>query len=531
MARKILVVSDRRKRSIPHPGPGLCREYAGHRREPSSNSQFKRLNVFVKSRLTCRLRNDRHLGIGCTFQRQNPGQIDSARTATMLRNIRISLWGLIAGLTVLWLLANLPFPDDLTVITLRNLLVQYSGVIGISVMSVALILAVRPVWLEPWLGGLDKSYRLHKWLGIAGLVAAIFHWVASNVPEWAVSLGVLAAPERRAPPAGGATVDIVTIESVLNGLRGTAEGLGEKAFYVAVLLIALALIRRFPYRLFAKTHLFIAVAYLVLVFHSVVLLDFSAWMLPLGIATGLLMLAGTVSAVLVLTRQVGKRRKVAGTVEEQHLFKDMNVLETTIRLDDGWTGHKSGQFAFVTFDQSEGAHPFTIASAWDASDPRIMFITKGLGDYTDDMPERVRVGSQAIVEGPYGGFTFEDTAARQIWIGGGIGITPFIARMKHLAKNAGSQTVDLFHTTPRLAPEAREKLTADAKAAGIRLHVMVDDEDGLLTGERLRAAVPDWQSASVWFCGPAAFAKTLRRDLAAHGMACAAFHQELFNMR
>lgn len=352
----------------------------------------------------------------------------------MMRNIKIALWGLMAGLSALWFLASLPFPDDLTVISIRNLFLPYSGVIGIGVMSVAMILAVRPVWLEPWLGGLDKSYRLHKWLGIAGLVAAVAHWVAVNAPKWAVTLGLMTAPERGARPEGAEAVDIVTIESFLNGLRGTAEGLGEKAFYVAVLLIALALIKRFPYRWFAKTHLFIAVAYLVLVFHSVVLMEFAAWTQPLGIVMGLLLLAGTVSAGIVLTRQVGKRRKITGTVEAQHSFPDMNVTETTIRLEDGWAGHKSGQFAFVTFDKKEGAHPFTIASAWDASDPRIMFITKGLGDYTDLLPEQITVGGKAVVEGPYGGFTFDDTAPRQIWIGGGIGITPFIARMKQLAR-------------------------------------------------------------------------------------------------
>ncbi|MBY4893583.1 ferric reductase-like transmembrane domain-containing protein [Rhodobacteraceae bacterium N5(2021)] len=356
----------------------------------------------------------------------------------MLRKIKIALWGLMTGLSALWLLANLPFPESLTVISVRNLLVQFSGVIGMGAMSVAMMLAVRPVWLEPWLGGLDKSYRLHKWLGIAGLSAAIFHWAAVNAPKWAVTLGLMTAPERGAPPAGAEATDIVTIESFLRGFRGIAEGLGEKAFYVAVLLIALALIKWFPYRWFAKTHLFIAVAYLVLVFHSVVLMDFAAWTQPIGTVTGLLLLTGTISAVIVLTRQVGKRRKVDCIVEDQHSFADMGVLETTIRLEDGWKGHKSGQFAFVTFDKNEGAHPFTIASAWDADDPRIMFITKGLGDYTDLLPKQVQPGAKATVEGPYGGFTFDDTAPRQIWVGGGIGITPFIARMKQLGRTPGS---------------------------------------------------------------------------------------------
>jgi predicted ferric reductase len=37
------------------------------------------------------------------------------------------------------------------------------------------------------------------------------------------------------------------------------------------------------------------------------------------------------------------------------------------------------------------------------------------------------------VEGPYDRFDFEDGKRRQIWVGAGIGITPFIVRMKQLA--------------------------------------------------------------------------------------------------
>ena len=131
-----------------------------------------------------------------------------------------------------------------------------------------------------------------------------------------------------------------------------------------------------------------------------------------------------------------------------------------------------------------------------------------------------------------GQFTFEDDAERQIWIGGGIGITPFIARMKQqLAGKPSGQCIELFHSTTELAPEALAKLTEDAAAAQVNLHVMIDSRDGYLTGDKLRAAVPDWQTASVWFCGPAGFGTALRRDLVASGLPSRAFHLELFNMR
>lgn len=80
----------------------------------------------------------------------------------------------------------------------RALLMQFSGVLGIGVMSVAMVLAVRPVVFEPYLGGLDKMYRLHKWLGISGLIIALSHWLISEAPKWLVGLGLLERPVRGA---------------------------------------------------------------------------------------------------------------------------------------------------------------------------------------------------------------------------------------------------------------------------------------------------------------------------------------------
>src|SRR5690606_21060710 len=147
--------------------------------------------------------------------------------------------------------------------------------------------------------------------------------------------------------------------------------------------------------------------------------------------------------------------------------------------------------------------------AWNPSEHRLTFIAKELGDYTRDMPDALQVGQPVKVEGPYGCFTFDDGRARQIWVGGGIGITPFIARMKQLAMDRLAYpsrphppVIDLYHTTADWDDDAIARMTSDAQAAGIRLHVLHDARDGRLTGDRIRAEVPDWQEASIWFCGP-----------------------------
>ncbi len=391
-----------------------------------------------------------------------------------MRPIKVAFWGMLALLSALWVAADPLALQASTFLELRGSMLQLSGILAMACMSVAMILALRPRWPERRLGGLDKMYRLHKWLGVGGLVLAIVHWLWSQGPKWAVGLGWLERPQRGPRPVPDSSV-----EQFLLSQRGTAEGLGELAFYAAVVLIAVALIHRIPYSVFYKTHRLLAVVYLVLVFHTLVLLDPGYWASPLGIVVGALLAYATGAAIVVLLRRVGAGRQVGGTITGLDYYPGLRVLEGEIDMEKGWPGHNAGQFAFMTTDDAEGGHPFTIASAWHARQHRLSFVTKELGDYTRRLPERLHIGQPVSIEGPYGRFTFDDNCPRQIWIGAGIGITPFIAGMKELAlrrqavpDKPRSQAVDLFHTTADYSEEAIAKLRADAEAAGVRLHVL-----------------------------------------------------------
>lgn len=450
-----------------------------------------------------------------------------------MQRIIISLWAVPVLLTVLWL-ATSPFAAaPANFFQFRAIMVQYTGILAVGCMGLCMILALRPRWPEKRLGGLDKMYRLHKWFGIAALVAGVVHWLWAKGPKWAVGWGWLERPERGPKP-----VPDSMIEQLFRTSRGFAEDVGEWAFYAAALLIVTALLSRIPYRLFFKTHRILAAVFLVLAFHSVVLLNFKDWMSPLGLVVAALLAYGIWAAVVVLRRRVAAHRRVGGEIVSVHYYPGVRVLEAGIHIPEGWPGHQSGQFAFVTSDASEGAHPYTIASAWNDAERRITFVIKELGDHTRRLREKLHAGQKVTVEGPYGCFTFDDACPRQIWIGGGIGITPFIARMQHRIqeqKTTGrppEQDIDLFHTTADVDDSALARLKADADAAGVRLHILIDSRDGRLSGERIRASVPEWREASLWFCGPAGFGTALRHDFQAQGLPVKQrFHQELFAMR
>ncbi|WP_299199704.1 ferric reductase-like transmembrane domain-containing protein [uncultured Amphritea sp.] len=444
-----------------------------------------------------------------------------------MKPIKIFFALLLLVLTALWLFADTLMPEPFSYFAFRGVFIQYSGVIAIGVMSVAMLLALRLKWLERYLDGLDKSYRLHKWLGITALVTSVVHWWMAQGSKWMVGWGWLDKPVR----GPRSTETLGFIEDLFRSQRGFAESVGEWAFYAAVALMVLALIKRFPYHLFVKTHQLISIAYLVLAYHSVVLIKFDYWLQPVGILLAALLTGGSVAALLALTGRIGNGRKVKGTIGSLSHYDGLRVLESEVVLEKGWQGHAAGQFAFVTSNRKEGAHPYTIASAWNPADPRIVFITKALGDHTGRLREQLTAGMPVTVEGPYGCFDFDDAPPRQIWIGAGIGITPFIARMKELAKTPGDKPIDLFHPTADYDQRAIDKLTADAAAAGVTLHLLVSSKDGRLDCERIFAAIPEWRAASVWFCGPAGFGQSLRKAFMAKGLAARHFHQELFQMR
>lgn len=165
---------------------------------------------------------------------------------------------------------------------------------------------------------------------------------------------------------------------------------------------------------------------------------------------------------------------------------------------------------------------------------------KALGDFTAKLPALAQPGCKLMLEGPYGSFDFasadnvdrSNDAVHQVWIAGGIGITPFLARLSELAgahKNPTAKT-DLFYCTPNSKksdfPAQLEQL---CQAAGVNLHRRLTDRDGPLNSKEVAACLQP--SSSVWFCGPSAWGEALGKTLTASGLPATAYHQEAFEFR
>ncbi len=187
------------------------------------------------------------------------------------------------------------------------------------------------------------------------------------------------------------------------------------------------------------------------------------------------------------------------------------------------------------FSRFEGAHPFTIASA-DRDDRQITFQIKELGDYTRQLAQRIVPGQQVKVEGPYGRFALSrcDKRARQIWIGGGIGVTPFLAWLESLQHNPQqAPAADLHYCTRdrEQDPFVERLRTLCASLPGIRLHVHGARQGEILNAEVLATGLERKGRTEIWFCGPQGLGKKIREGLWRAWPGRLRFHQEAFEMR
>jgi predicted ferric reductase len=435
------------------------------------------------------------------------------------------LVGLLTSITAVWLLALVatPFPAGSAPLWIaRQEGLYLTGLQSIALMSLSMLLSARPAWLEKPLGGLDQIYRLHKWAGILAVAFGAAHWLINQSGGLVRSLIGTAGRLPR-----------IRFDGVLEILRGFGSDMGEPALYLVLAMIVITLWRRFPYHIWRHLHRAMPVLYLMLVLHAVMLAPPAYWKQPIGVLMALLLGGGVIAGITSMAGLIGRRRQVDGAIISVNTSGD--VTEITCRLDNKWTSHRPGQFAFITFDWLEGAHPFTIASA-ERGDRTITFCIKALGNFTRQLAQQIQIGQTVRIEGPYGRFQLKlhNPKSRQIWIAGGIGVTPFLAWLESLQSHpANAPKADLHYCTRNRDNDPFvERLQSLCMAVpAIRLHVHSAQHGERLNAEALKLAEGSTKNAEVWFCGPSGLASALKNGIRKSWGGDFRFHQEAFEMR
>lgn len=398
-----------------------------------------------------------------------------------------------------------------------------SGWLSIALMSLVMMLALRPAWLERPLGGLDQMYRSHKWAGILAVAFAAAHWLIEMGDD--VIESIFGAAGKVHDPNYSGFID---------AMRDVAEDLGEFAIYLLFAMLLITLWRQFPYKYWRYLHRVMPALYLLLAFHAAWLAPLQWWQQPIGLLLAILLLGGSIASGLSLAGRVGRHRQVQGSISAI-TTPGKGVTEVACSLGQAWPGHRAGQFALVTFNTMEGAHPFTIASA-DRGNGEVTFLIKSLGDFTRNLSDKIRLGQTVTVEGPYGCFDFgrRNRQARQIWIAGGIGVTPFLAWLEAIDSAEGTAPEADLHYCTRNADQDPmvQRLRALCRGfPGINLQIHDSSKGDALSAEQLTSSADSAKRAEVWFCGPTGLGQAIEKGLRAAPLRLLRFHTEAFQFR
>ena len=153
-----------------------------------------------------------------------------------------------------------------TLWTMRQDALTLTGLWSFSLMSLAMVLATRPVWLERPFGGMDRIYRTHKWAGILAVSFAAAHWLVE------MSDDVIKALVGRA-----GRVPEENVAGFLEVMRDLGEELGEWAIYALLAMLVVTLWKRFPFNIWRYLHKAMPVLYLMLVVHAAFLAPLDYW--------------------------------------------------------------------------------------------------------------------------------------------------------------------------------------------------------------------------------------------------------------
>jgi predicted ferric reductase len=392
---------------------------------------------------------------------------------------------------------------------------ELCGAEAVLLFSCSLVMATLLPFIERAFGGLDRVAVWHRRVAEAGMLLLIPH----------VAL-VTSSPDPNETSFG--------------------HGLGDVALLGLLVLVAWALAPRLraarwpgPIRALARTSyehwlsahrltgLFVAVA----VAHGAIVDPTLRQSTVLRVA---FIVVGVIGVGAYVYRELFARYVVPIYDYKVGAVRRLDERTVEIALDPARAAlaFAPGQFVFVAFGGFDGwqRHPFSISGG--GSDGQLEVTIKATGDYTGRLVEGVRAGVPAKVAGPFGGFDYRTGDRDQIWIAGGIGVTPFMSWLRSLGDDF-DRDVD-FHYSVRSPPDAvyRDEIEAiAARHASLRVHLRYSEIDGPLTAEDVLRPETGKTPPSIFMCGPPPMMKALTHDFRSHGVPPANVRWEDFGAR
>lgn len=395
---------------------------------------------------------------------------------------------------VLWLLFSPIHTDGLA---------KMSALAALSLLSFNTILSARLRPLERLFFGLDRVYRAHRMLGGIIVMLLLAHSALLTLKYLRLSI-------------------ISAYMFVLPSTDWTLL-LGKLGLYTLVALVVLTLYFRIRYQWFVLAMRILGAVVFVGGYHALFVSGSDLRQnTPLLLYMSVL---GIMASGLYVYRSLFHRSITA--LHEYRVQSVTNlgaITELWLKPDNRPLNRYAGQFAFINFPNAQvdnEQHPFTISAG--SNDDHLRFCIKNLGDFTSSI-KHIEVGDTAIVEGPYGYFSFTKIPSRnQVWIAGGIGITPFLS-MAHSLPSGYTITLYYCIHNPREAVFLKELQSISHKYSGFSVVPWYSDLSGHLTAQDVVSS----KTQDYLLCGPSSMMTALKTGLSHCGVPRNRVHVEEF---
>lgn len=386
---------------------------------------------------------------------------------------------------------------------------QIAGLLGMMLFSINLILSNRNKFFDKIFSGLHIFYDHHKWVGSLAFSLLLFHPLFLVVKYLGLSVHDAAL---FLIPSGNFAITLGIIALV--GMIG---------------LLSLTLYFKIKYHIWRFSHKFMVVVFVFALFHTMLISSdisrdaFLRFYVLIFAFIGLLL-----GSYRALFRFFFNRDFEFKVVEINNL--NSRVTEIEIEPTESVLDFHPGQFIFLRFvgvGFSSESHPFSITSV--KGEDNLKIAIKSLGDYTKKIGN-LKEGTLAKVEGPYGGFfQNRDLSKKEIWIAGGVGITPFLSLARSLQK--AENDIYLFYCLN----DKNEAVFLDELLNIQRVHKKVhiipwySSEKGRINGEAIKELAHNISDADIYLCGPVPFMRSLRKQFIKKGVDKNNIHFEEFN--
>lgn len=412
---------------------------------------------------------------------------------------------------------------------------KLTGLVGLVMYSINLVLSTRIRVFEDWFGGLNRVYIAHHLLGGIALILLAFHPVLLAAKQAFISMreaALLLFPHGLTPISA---LFNTSSEVHIDVLQRWAIFFGSIAFFGMVILLLLTFFVKMPYRVWLFTHKFLGLAFFFASLHVLFISSDTYIKGPLRsymIFMCVLGLAAFVYKTLLGSILIRRYKYYVDNVT----VVGGNVTQLILRPVKQKLSYKPGQFVFIRF-LFTGAdkvttewHPFSVSSA--PNDEFVRLSVKALGDYTSALVG-LKQGAVAEIEGAYGKFSYTNYKnANQIWIAGGIGITPFLSMAKSLQPD-GPYNIDLYYSVKTKSEFVNlDSLIGVAQLQNSKFRIIpfIAEERGKLTADIVEQQSNGLTNKEIFICGPPPMMKAMKKQFKDKGVNGSMIHSEEFAM-